>query len=250
MPVSGPDDRATMAIVGSHRLGLVVLVVIVLAGCSEPSSSDSGQASAKSASASPRASTTSPTPTASHNAAGIPDDFPLALGLKADGDTTVTTPQRNVKGVDLQRRCWGGVWPGAAVDRLVVQQVGPELGVTRELAVYPDPAAAAAVGKQVRVRVAHCHRLPATSDGAAMDVTPEDDVVTDGANLAVSFAETLTGSEPGGSVFVFIQVGRAILAIEDSGEWTRESAVDGARDLERADRALVARLCVFRDAPC
>ncbi len=51
-------------------------------------------------------------------------------------------------------------------------------------------------------------------------------------------------------MFQFTQVGRAILAVEDSGEWTRVSAVDGARDLARADRHLVARLCVFSHTGC
>jgi hypothetical protein len=236
----------------SHRIGPVLLVVIVLAGCGEQLPSDSGQTSTKSGPVATRSSTPTPAPTAtpSRNAAGIPDDFPLALGLIEDGETTVTTPRRNVKGVGLQRTCWGGAWPGAPVDRLVVQQVGPELGVTRELAVYRDPETAAAVGEQVRARAAHCHGLPATSERAAMDVTLEGKGDTGGVHLAVSFAETLTGGQPGGSVFVFTQVGRAILAIEDSGEWTRDSAVDGARGLERADRALVARLCVFREAGC
>jgi hypothetical protein len=222
---------------------VVVLMVFVLAGCSAQSQSDSDQASTK------PAPTSTPTPTASRNAAGIPDDFPLALGLTADGDTTVTTPHRNVKGVGLQRTCWGGAWPGAAVDRLVVEQVGPELAVTRELAVYPDRATAAAVAERVRVRAAHCHRLPATPEEQAMVVTPEG-AVTGGAHPAVRFAETLTGGQLGGSLFVFTQVGRAVLAVEDSGEWSRGSAGDGVRDLDRADRALVVRLCVFRDAGC
>jgi hypothetical protein len=230
----------------TSKVGPLVLMVIVLAGCGAQSS-DPGQASPNSAPDPTPAPT--PTPTPSRNAADIPDDFPLALGLTADGDTTVSTPRRNVKGVDLQRRCWGRVWPGAAVDRLVVQQVGPELSVTRELAVYPDPATAAAVAEQVRTRAAHCHRLPATSEEPAMDVTLEGDDTGSG-QPAASFAETLTGGQLGGSVFAFTQVGRAVLAVEDSGEWSRASAVDGARDLERTDRALVTRMCVFRSAGC
>jgi hypothetical protein len=174
----------------------------------------------------------------------------LAQGLIADGETTVTTPQRDVKGVDLQPRCWGGVWPGAAVDRLVVEQVGPELGVTRELAVYPDAATAADVAVQVRVNAEHCHRLPASSRRAAMDVTRHGDVDTGVADISASFSETLAAGQPGGAVFVFTQVGRAILAVEDAGEWTRDSAVRGVRDLERADRGLVARLCEFSNAGC
>jgi hypothetical protein len=221
-------------------------MVFVLAGCGGQASSDSGESSTKSA----PASTPAPSPTAPQNAGGIPGDFPLALGLVADQDNKVTTPRHNVKGVVLQRTCWGDAWPGAAVDRLVVEQVGPELGVTRELAVYRDRATAAAVGQRVRVRAAHCHRLPATAEQDALDVTLEDHVDTGGAHRAVSFAETSTGGQPGGSVFVFTQVGRAVLALEDSGEWTRGSAVDGVRDLERADRSVVARLCVFGDAGC
>lgn len=232
----------------TRRAGPVVLLAIVVAGCGDQASSGSGQAPTTSAPTSARTST--PTPTASPDAHGIPDGFPLAQGLIADGETTVTTPQRDVRGIDLEPMCWGGAWPGAAVDRLVVQQVGPELGVTRELAVYPDAATAEAVGEQVRVDAAHCHRLPATSKRAAMDVTPYGDVDTGVAHVAASFSETLAGGQPGGSVFVFTQVGRAILAVEDSGEWTRVSAVDGVRDLERTDRDLVARLCVFRDAGC
>ena len=232
----------------TRRAWPAVLLVVVLTGCGDQSRSDSGRAPATSGPTSTRTST--PTPTSSPNAAGIPDDFPLAQGLIADGDTTVTTPQRDVKGIGLERMCWGSAWPGAAVDRLVVQQVGPELGVTRELAVYPDAATAAAVGEQVRVDAAHCHRLPATSERAAMDVTLHGDVDTGVAHVVASFSETLSGGQPGGSVFVLTRVGRAILAVEDSGEWTGDSAVDGTRHLERADRDLVARLCVFGAAGC
>jgi hypothetical protein len=231
-----------------RRVGPVVLLATLVAGCGGQVSSVS-----VSGSGSGKASTTptpTPTATASPNAARLPDDFPLALGLVADGDTTVTTPQRDVRGIALQPLCWGGAWPGAAVDRLVVQQVGPELGVTRELALYPDAATAEAVSEQVRVDAAHCHRLPGTSKQAAMDVVLQRDVDTGVADVAASFSETLTGGQPGGSVFLFTQVGRAILAVEDSGEWTRASAVDGARDLERAERDLVARLCVFRHTGC
>jgi hypothetical protein len=223
----------------------MLLTVMVLAGCSNHQTSSQGPTPTGSASS----TTHTPTTTASPNAAGIPDDFPLAQGLTADGDNTVTSPRRDVQGVELEPRCWGGAWPGAAVDRLVVQQVGPEMSATRELAVYPDAATAAAVGKQVRVSAAHCHRLPPTSEQAAMDVTLLDGD-TGTAHVAASFATTTAGGQPGGAVFVFTQVGRAILAVEDGGEWTRDSAVRGARDLERADRDLVARLCLFRDAGC
>ena len=141
-----------------------------------------------------------------------------------------------MKGVDLGPGCWRGAWPGAAVDRLVVQQVGPELSVTRELAVYPDVATARAVADKVRVRATRCHRLAATSGQAAMVVTLLGGDHPGAAHVAASFAETTAGGEPGGGVFVFTRVGRAILAVEDSGEWTRGSAVRGARAVERADR--------------
>jgi hypothetical protein len=49
---------------------------------------------------------------------------------------------------------------------------------------------------------------------------------------------------------VFTRVGRAVLAVEDSGEWTRGSAVDGARDLVRANRVVVAHLCELSEAGC
>ncbi len=213
----------------------MLLLVVLLAGCSSHETPSRAQA---------------PTPTASSNGEGIPDDFPLAQGLVADGETTISTPRRDVPGVDLAPRCWGGAWPGAALDRLVVQQSGPELSVTRELAVYPDAATAAAVAKRVRVRAAHCHRLPATSGQAATDVTPLGDRNPRVAHVAASFAETTAGGQPGGAVFVFTQVGRAVLAVEDGGEWTRASAVRGARDLQRTDRDVVAHLCLFRDGGC
>ncbi len=228
-----------------RRAAPVVLLSVVLAGCGGHGSSDSGAKPSSN-----RTPTPTQTPTPSGTVRAIPDDFPLAQGLVAGGDTTVTSPRRDVKGIRLERACWGGVWPGAAVDRLVVQQVAPEESVTRELAVYRDRATAAAVGRQVRARAAQCHRLPATSDGDAMDVTLEGRAGADDGRLTAGFAETLTGGQPGGSIFVFTQVGRAVLAVEDSGEWTRDSAVGGARSLERADRGLVARLCVFSDAGC
>ncbi len=223
----------------TRSVGPLVVLAGVLAGCG-------GQASAG-----PSQAAGTPTPTASTDAAGIPDDFSLAEGLVADGDTTVSTPRRDVKGIRLERECWGDVWPGAAADRLVVQQVGPELGVTRELAVYRDAATAAAVARHVRVRAARCHQLSATSDGPAMDVTIHGD--GDGhtrVGQVARFAETLSDGQPGGSVFVFTRVGRAVLAVEDSGEWTRGSVADGVRDLQRADRDVVSRLCVFSDKGC
>jgi hypothetical protein len=236
----------------SHRIGPVLLVVIVLAGCGEQLPSDSGQTSTKSGPVATRSSTPTPAPAAtpSRNAAGIPDDFPLAQGLSADGDTTVSTPRRDVKGVHLDPRCWGHVWPGAAVDRLVVQQVGPELGVTRELAVYPDARTAVRITQRISADTAHCRRLPGTPGQPAMDVTRFGGAGAGVTRVAASFAETMTGGQPSGEVFVFTRVGRAILAVEDSGEWTRDSAVSGARDLRRAQQGVVSRLCLFRDTGC
>jgi hypothetical protein len=228
----------------TRRAAPVALLAVVLAGCGDHTQSSAGRPPTTSAPTSTAPSTSSP------DAAGIPDAFPLAQGLVADGDSTVSTPKHDVKGVSLQRACWGRAWPGAAVDRLVVQETGPELGLTRELALYPDAATAAAVGEQIRLDADHCHRLPATSGEAALDVRPWGDVDTRLPHIEASFSQTLSGGQPGGSVFVFTRVGRAILAIEDSGEWTRETAVDGIRHLERTDRGLVARMCVFTHAGC
>ena len=175
----------------------------------------------------------------------IPRDFPVAGGLASDGDTKVTEPRHGGRGIQLERRCWGTVWPGQSADRLVVQQFGPELAVTRELVLYADEGTAAAVVNQVRARAAGCHHLPATSDMAALDVTAYD-----ASPEVASFSETITGGQPGGSVFELTQVGSAVLAVEDSGEWTRGSAVDGVRELGRNDRAVVDRMCEFRDSGC
>jgi hypothetical protein len=139
------------------------------------------------------------------------------------------------------------VWPGAAKGRLVVHQVGPELGVTRELVVYRDAAAARTVGDQVRVRATRCHRLPATPHRGAMDVTLQGSAHP---RTTTVFTETLHGGRPGGAVFSFTRVGRAVLAVEDGGEWTRESAVAGARALERSGQDVVARLCMFTKPGC
>jgi hypothetical protein len=226
----------------------MVVLAVVLAGCGGHAASSHGPTPTPSAPTPTGNQTGTPTPTAAPNAAAIPDGFPLAQGLTADADDKVTGPRRGVPGVDLEHQCWGGTWPGAAVDRLVVQQVGPELGVTRELATYADAATAAAVATQVHVRAARCHRLPATSAGPASEVTMLGD--DGGDHVATSFAETSADGQPGGAIFVFTRVGRAVLAVEDGGEWTRDSAVRGARDLQRTDRGLVARLCVFRDAGC
>jgi len=146
-----------------HRTGSLVLLAVpptvLLAGCG-----GAGAGSDRASTTPPTTRTSTPTtPATSPHVTGIPDDFPLAQGLVSDGETTVSAPRRDVKGVVLEARCWGGAWPGAAVDRLVVDQVGPELGVTRELAVYRKPAIAAAVAEQVRVDADHCHRLAATS---------------------------------------------------------------------------------------
>src|SRR4051812_24992308 len=204
-----------------HPAGQVVLALVstlVLAGCGGTASPVSGTAPSASR------STHLPTPAASPEAAGIPDDFPLGRGLVADGETRVTAPQRDVKGIRLEQQCWDSAWPGPVDDRLVVQQVGPELGVTRELAVYRDAATAETVGDRIRADAAHCHRLPATSKHDAMDVTLTGPAHTGNAHVVASFAETLSGGQPGGSVFVVTRVGRALLAVEDSGEWTHDSA--------------------------
>ena len=119
----------------------------------------------------------------------------------------------------------------------------------RELAVYPDARTAAAVADEVRAGAAHCHRLPATAEEDALRVTVVGN--GDGAtHVAAAFAETLAGGQPGGAVFVFTRLGRAILAVEDGGEWAPASLVDGAREVQRADRGVVARMCLFSDAGC
>ena len=228
--------RATYRI---RSAGLVALLAVLAGGCGTDPHVDAADQPM-----------TTPTSTAPPGSGGIPDDFPLAEGLVADGDTTVSATRRDIPGVRLARTCWGSAWPGAAVDRLVVEQEGPELGVTRELAVYPDAATAAAVGEQVRRDATRCRRLPAASPGAAMDVTMLGDVHTGDSPVVALFAETLGGGQPGGAVLVFTRVGRAVLAVEDSGEWTRESAADGARDLVRANRVVVAHLCELSGAGC
>ncbi|WP_155918306.1 hypothetical protein [Marmoricola sp. URHB0036] len=224
-----------------------VLLAVALAGCGGEESPTSSRDATTSTPAPTPSPTPTETPTKTPKTAGIPDDFPLAQGLAADGETKVSTPQRSGNGVSLQQRCWGEVWPGAAKDRLVVHQVGPELGVTRELVVYRDAATARAVGEQVRVRATRCHRLPATPHRGAMDVTLQGSAHP---HTTTVFAETLHGGRPGGAVFAFTRVGRAVLAVEDGGEWTRESAVAGARALERSGRDVVARMCMFTEAVC
>ena len=228
-----------------------VVLAVVLAGCgggeSPGSSRGSTTPTTTPASTPTPAATSTATPTATPTATTTLDDFPLAQGLVADGETRVSTPQRNGNGISLGRRCWGDVWPGAAKGRLVVHQVGPELGVTRELVVYRDAATARAVHEQVRVRAARCHRLPATAHRGAMDVTLQGSAHP---HTTTVFAETLRGGRPGGAVFAFTRVGRAVLAVEDGGEWTRESAVAGGRALERSDRDVVVRMCIFTEARC
>ncbi|HEY3534211.1 MAG TPA: hypothetical protein VGK60_01495, partial [Pedococcus sp.] len=112
-----------------------VMVGLVLAGCGDRAAPRSARDPLTPEPSSTRPPTATHTPTPPASGKGIPDDFPLALGLVADSETTVGTPRRGVRGVSLEPRCWPGAWPGAAVDRLVVQQSGPELAVTRELAV-------------------------------------------------------------------------------------------------------------------
>lgn len=243
-------EPAGLTVVTGHRTrqlirtaGPAMVLAVILVGCGGHSSSEGGHVATTTRSSGP---TSSPP----QSGADIPVDFPLAQGLRADSENTVTEPRRDVRGISLRSRCWNGVWPGRARDRLVTQQRGPELGVTRELVVYADAATAAAEVARVRTRARHCHASPARSEQATLDVTPYDGVGARSRDVGASFAETLAGGQPGGSVFVFTRVGRAILAVEDSSEWTSDSAADGIRHLQRADRDVVARLCVFTDAGC
>jgi hypothetical protein len=219
-------------------------LAVTLVGCGGQSSEAGHVATTTPGSAS------APGSSARQGGADIPVDFPLAQGLRADSENTVTGPRRDARGISLRSRCWNGVWPGRLRDRLVAQQRGPELGVTRELVVYADAATAAAEVARVHTRATRCQALPARPGKVALDVTPYDGVGARVSHAGASFAETLADDRPGGSVFVFRRVGRAVLAVEDSGEWTRDSAVDGIRHLRRADRGVLARLCVFTDAGC
>jgi hypothetical protein len=221
----------TFALSACLSVGLAFCLAVVLAGCGSHSRST--------------ADPVAPTPSST---GGIPAGFPLAQGLTADGDTTVSRPRRDVRGVSLQRACWADAWPGSATDHLVVQQVGPELSVTRELAVYADAATAAAVAERIRSGAQGCRRLPAASGAPAMVVSQLDHA---GAPYVVAtFAETPAGGQPGGSVFLFTRVGRALLAVEDSAEWTAASAPSDVRHLTRTQRGVVARLCLFTRAGC
>jgi hypothetical protein len=232
---------------------LVLLALLLTAGCGSeraagsrdaaPSTVPAAAATASPATTATPTTTTTTTPTADRPHE-IPEDFPLGDGLRPDGDTTLTGPSRDVPGAFLETLCGFTAWPGPPArrtDRLAVQVEGPEWWLTRELVTYDTEDSAVAVVSALRTQVAGCPsaegQVVTTYDGR----TGEDSVT-----YGTTYRRGL-----GGTLVQVTRVGRAVLAVTQSSEYSLETMADSVPLLTRDDRPLVAAMgCLSGDEGC
>ncbi|RYP82765.1 hypothetical protein EKO23_20970 [Nocardioides guangzhouensis] len=181
--------------------------------------------------------------------ADLPADFPVADGLRRAGagdGGVVTDPSREAAGgVGVLAPCDAAAWPVTARDRLAVRSTGPEMVDARELVTFTDATEAAGVLSALRQAVESCPRQE-TSDGTLL-LDPQE-VHGLGHDHVAFFQHSDQGL--GGTYWMFVRVGRAVLATSYTGETSSTTLPQLVDEQKLNTDPLVARLCRFAEAGC
>lgn len=188
--------------------------------------------------------TGSPVPGASGT--DIPDDFPLGLAhrdLTGDGGELLG-PGPDVPGLEEERVCAAGLWQGPGTDRLAFASTGPAgYADVRELRTFATADDAAVQMQGLRAGLAGCDRE--SRGGTIVWTTYAEDT----GYASITVGSTHEGSL-GGVIYQVTRVGRAVLAISRSGEWSLETAPSGAAEVTEVTRQVAPELCPWTEAGC
>lgn len=197
---------------------VLLLSASLYAGCGDaPTSTAPPQAS-------PTPTSTAPTAT-EEPAAGLPDDLALDAGLRRDdSDLVVTGPARDLEGVGFAELCAPDptLWPGPAVDQVVVTVAGPEYLHVREAVRYPDPTDAVAALDGLREQVRACPEADARIYLLLEPTGPK------ALTFGMHYREGL-----GGTVWHLVAHDDVLLVLADSGEASEDSLPSMADGLVR-----------------
>ncbi len=139
---------------------------------------------------------------------------PWTTGLDEPDGVEVTRegPGPRAQGAQEVSPCEQTVWPVDGVDRLAVTETGPGYSESREVVEFAGADDAAAVLADLRSAISACPTEvnefdPTDSPEIAWTVEPADTGYED----SVTFAQTYVDGMPGGAIWQFTRVGRAIL---------------------------------------
>ncbi len=174
--------------------------------------------------------------------AAIPDTFPLAQGLDADG---TTGPGADVTGATVADVCGTDVFaPSDFVQRLAALETGPEYRESRELYTFITADEPIEEMTMVRDAVRDCPRM----EGELYGYTTK---ILEGPDGYDSFTWGSYADESlDGAVFQLTRVGSSILVAFAAGEMSESSLQPTADDLTEATLAVVPEMCLWTEDGC
>lgn len=185
-----------------------------------------------------------------------PPPLKIDAGLPTADDNEIQRrgPSADAPGAGEVSPCGVEVWPQRGIDRLAVSQVGleGEYGEARELVELASADEAVALMGDVRSAVSACpteiNELdPTNSPEIVWEALAADTGYEDSVTLAQTYADGL----PGGSVWQFTRVGKAILVVSTGGEITAGRSVSMAvHHLTEATREITPAMCRYTDEGC
>ncbi len=167
-------------------------------------------------------------------------------------EVTREGPGPQAQGAQEVSPCDQAVWPVDGVDRLAVTETGPGYAESREVVEFAGADEAVAAMAAVRSAVSACPTEvnefdPTNSPEMAWTVEQADTGYED----SVTFAQTYVDGMPGGAIWQFTRVGRAILVTDVAGEYAAGRSVDLAVDqLTELTRTITPAMCEFTEEGC
>jgi len=168
----------------------------------------------------------------------------------------IFAPAADVRGVDRMLVCGQPILDQDAsfTGRLATSSSGPEFFTYRQVISFPDAAAAQAQMEHVRGLVRGCERH-ATESGTTEIVWTEVDADTGYDSFMAGYGYYAFGEDyaanTGGDIVQLTRVGRAILVVGDTGEYSGAESIQwAAPNFTQRSKQLAPLLCSFTDAGC
>jgi hypothetical protein len=178
--------------------------------------------------------------------AEIPGDFPLALdqhAMEGDGGEFIA-PSRDAPAVRAEI-CGAPAFSVAPVDRLASLATGPEFADARQVTTYATAAEATDQMNTIRSRLDAC---PSDGVGDSREHYHRYNADT-GYGDSITFGTTYDIGT-GGELVQIVRVGRAILALSNSGEFVAESQQDAVPLTTKLAKRILPAMCTFTSAGC